>query len=40
MKWALQRVERAHDEGREPSALDATLIDLAPTGLVPMRVRT
>jgi glycine/D-amino acid oxidase-like deaminating enzyme len=40
MKWALQRVERAYDDGREPGPLEATLIDLAPTGLVPMRVRT
>ena len=40
MKWALGRVERAHDEGKEPGFLETTLIDLAPTGLVPMRVRT
>jgi hypothetical protein len=39
MKWALERVERAYDQGRAPSALEATLINLAPTGLVPMRVR-
>ena len=40
MKWALSRVERAQDAGREPGRLETTLIDLAPTGLVPMRVRT
>jgi glycine/D-amino acid oxidase-like deaminating enzyme len=40
MKWALTRVERAHDDGRKPGRLETTLIDLAPTGLVPMRVRT
>jgi putative aminophosphonate oxidoreductase len=40
MKWALARVERAQDMGREPGILETTLIDLAPTGLVPMRVRT
>ena len=40
MRWALTRVERAQDEGRHPSALDSALLDLAPTGLVPMRVRT
>jgi putative aminophosphonate oxidoreductase len=40
MRWALTRVERAQDEGRRPSALDSALLDLAPTGLVPMRVRT
>jgi putative aminophosphonate oxidoreductase len=40
MKWALARIERALDEGRDPSLLDRTLVELAPTGLVPMRVRT
>jgi len=40
MKWALTRVERAHDDGRKPGRLETTVIDLAPTGLVPMRVRT
>jgi glycine/D-amino acid oxidase-like deaminating enzyme len=40
MKWALTRVERADDDGRKPGRLETTLIDLAPTGLVPMRVRT
>jgi glycine/D-amino acid oxidase-like deaminating enzyme len=40
MKWALTRIERAHDAGREPGLLETTLVDLAPTGLVPMRVRT
>ena len=40
MRWALGRIERANDDGREPGPLETTLIDLAPTGLVPMRVRT
>jgi glycine/D-amino acid oxidase-like deaminating enzyme len=40
MKWSLTRVERAYDAGRKPGLLETTLIDLAPTGLVPMRVRT
>ena len=40
MKGAMLRVERAQDAGRPPSGLDTALLRLAPTGILPMRVRT
>jgi putative aminophosphonate oxidoreductase len=40
MKGAMLRIERAHDTDRRPNGLDVAMLRLAPTGIVPMRVRT
>ncbi|HTS14658.1 MAG TPA: FAD-dependent oxidoreductase [Candidatus Sulfotelmatobacter sp.] len=40
VKAALLRIERAQDQGRSPSPVATGIVRLAPTGIVPMRVRT
>jgi len=40
VKNALLRIERAQDAGEAPSPLATGIVRLAPTGIVPMRVRT
>jgi len=40
VKGALQRIEGAQDEGVRPARRDEAILRMAPTGIVPMRVRT
>ena len=40
VKGALLRMERAQDDDTRPGRLDEAILRMAPTGIVPMRVRT